>query len=215
MIEEFQNMWQHKGHPRGQHILSPCGNLAVVCIPKNSSSYWRTWLEQKNWTVQHNPIMEKNVHVLCCLRDPVNRWVAGISEYLYTYWDNDEDTIKCKATLKLIQDRVVFDDHSEIQNYFYSVFPNNSINFFKHDDTQSVWNAITKWTGISPPSEDYLHNPINFTEDPVNNRRKMWKEWVLDNVDLDKVKYYYESYDHQTYWLLKQIDEQESNKITI
>ena len=98
--------------------------------------------------MHHDNRIEKHVHVLCCLRDPVDRWVAGISEYLDRYWNNDND-IKCQATLKLIQDRVIFDDHTEVQHYFYSVFPHNSMTFFRYDNTKSVWNAIEKWTGIT------------------------------------------------------------------
>jgi len=223
MMEDIQNLnwWEHKGHPRGQHLLSPCGQLAIVCIPKCSSSYWRSWLERRSkiegeigWTVKHNEHMEKNVHVICLLRDPVKRWIAGISEYFNTYFTNDED-MKCEATLKLIQDRVVFDDHTEVQQYFYTPFDHNSITFFRHDDTHSVWEKICRWTDTAMPTESYLHAPINYTKDPVNIVRKQWQDWIIDNVDLHNVKYYYESYDHQTYWLLQQINEQESNKITI
>lgn len=216
MMEEIQNwnLWQHKGHPRGQHLLSPCGELGVVCIPKCSSSYWRVWLEKKGWTVHYNAHMQKNVHLICLLRDPVDRWIAGISEYFNTYWTHEEH-MKCEATVQLIQDRVVFDDHTEIQQYFYSPFRENSISFFKHDDTHSVWEKICRWTDTSMPTEGYLHHPINFTEDPVNAIRKNWKNWIIDNVDLHNVKYYYKSYDHHTYWLLQKINEQKSNKITI
>lgn len=208
------NWWQHKGHPRGQHLLSPCGDLAIVCVPKCSSSYWRHWLEQRDWSMHHNNEIEKHVHVLCCLRDPVDRWVAGISEYLDRYWNDDSD-IKCQATLKLVQDRVVLDDHTEVQQYFYSVFPHNSISFFRYDDTLSVWNAIEKWTGTPKPPYKYLHNPINFTDDPVNNNRKAWKNWILDNCDLNSIKSYYKNYDQETYRLLSKIDDRQSNQITI
>ena len=207
----MDNRWQHKGHPRGQHLLSPCGDLAVVCIPKCSSSYWQTWLSQNNWTMHHDNSIEKHVHVLCCLRDPVDRWVAGISEYLDRYWNNDND-IKCQATLKLIQDRVIFDDHTEVQHYFYSVFPHNSMTFFRYDNTKSVWDAIEKWTGIPVPPYKYLHNPINFTDDPVNNKRKAWKNWILDNSDLNSIKLYYDTHDQETYRLLSKIDERQSNQ---
>ena len=105
MMEDIQNWnwWEHKGHPRGQHILSPCGQLAIVCIPKCSSSYWRSWLEgERGWIVKHNEHMEKNVHCICLLRDPVKRWIAGISEYFNTYFTSDED-MKCESTLKLFR----------------------------------------------------------------------------------------------------------------
>lgn len=148
---------------------------------------------------------------MCCLRDPVDRWVAGISEYLNTYW-NDDDDIKCKATMKLLQDRVIWDDHTELQQYFYSVFPHNSITFFRHDDTQGVWNAIEKWTGVPVPPYKYLHNPINFTEDAVNKNRKAWKNWILDNSDLNSIKSYYEDYDQETYRLLSEINDRQSNQ---
>ena len=164
--------------------------------------------------MNHNNEIAKHVNVLCCLRDPVDRWLTGISEYLYTYWDTDT-SMKCEAIAKLVQDRVVFDDHTEVQQYFYSVFPHNSMSFFRHDDTHSVWNAIEKWTGTPKPPYKYLHNAINFTEDPVNKNKKAWKNWILDNCDLNSIKSYYENYDQETYRLLKQIDDRQSNQITI
>lgn len=51
----------------------------VVCIPKNASS----WLE-KNLGIQVPSTKLSNINKVCVLRDPIERWVTGVTEYSYS-----------------------------------------------------------------------------------------------------------------------------------
>jgi hypothetical protein len=55
---------------------------------------------------------------LIILRDPIERWLSGIAEYLFRYQDTDFANNLSKETLDLIFDRVALDDHTEKQAYF-------------------------------------------------------------------------------------------------
>lgn len=191
----MEDRWQHKGHPRGQCIVSPCERFAMVSISKNSSSYWEVWLEQLDWTIQHHRHIPQAATVLVPLRNPVDRWVAGISEYCFLY--HNDFPLRNEVTKRLFEDRVVFDDHTECQCYFYDCFDVNDHVYFNSNDPQSTWTYLKQHMSI--PTESYLLDPINYTEDPVNAQRKDWKNWILKTIDLNKIKQFYTQHDAKTY----------------
>lgn len=192
----MENRWQHKGHPRGQHLLSPCKKYAMVQIPKNSSSYWEVWLQQLGWTLHYNAHTPAQT-LLVQLRDPVERWIAGIAEYCYLY--HNDAVLDMPTAARLFEDRVVFDDHTECQNYFYTCFHKPIHVYFDSSTPDATWSWLEKYTGYLRPIEKYLLDPINYTEDPVNADRKRWKILIQDSIDLNKIKQYYEQYDADTY----------------
>ena len=192
----MENRWQHKGHPRGQHLLSPCEKYAMVQIPKNSSSYWEVWLQQLGWTLHYNAHTPAQT-LLVQLRDPVERWVAGIAEYCYLY--HNDAHFDTPTASRLFEDRVVFDDHTECQNYFYTCFTLPTHVYFDSNNPDTTWSWLEKYTGYLRPIEKYLLDPINYTEDPVNAERKTWKIWAQESIDLNKIKQYYLQYDADTY----------------
>lgn len=195
----MENRWQHKGHPRGQHLLSPCEEYAMVQIPKNSSSYWEVWLKQLGWTLHYNTHTPAQT-LFVQLRDPVERWVAGIAEYCYLYHNDHE--LKNSTAIRLFEDRVVFDDHTECQCYFYNCFSHQSCVYFNSNTPDAMWSWLEKYTEYQRPVQKYLLDPINYTEDPINVERKDWKNWVQESIDLNKIKQYYEQYDADTYRIL-------------
>jgi len=60
---------------------------------------------------------------------------------------------------------------------------------------------------MSIPTQSYLLDPINYTEDPVNADRKRWKNWILSAIDLNKIKQFYQQYDAQTYAHLEELND--------
>ena len=91
----------------------------------------------------------------------------------------------------------VFDDHTECQCYFYDCFDVNDHVYFNSNDPQSTWTYLKQHMSI--PTESYLLDPINYTEDPVNAQRKGWKNLILKTIDLNKIKQFYTQHDAKTY----------------
>jgi len=203
-----QDRWRHKGHPLGQCIVSPTGEHAMVCVPKNSSSYWKTWLvDHMGWALHTtSQRIGEAVHIIP-LRDPVDRWLTGVSEYFVQYFDSYRDEfVNTNGFDRLVEDRVVFDDHTECQSYFIAPFSLPDAVFFLHSNTEGVWQYLENH-GYRRPKQRWLHNPINFTEDPVNANRKAWKKYFEDSIDLNNISSYYNTYDKFTIKKLSQIND--------
>lgn len=75
----------NRGFGWGSGVIDPDGKRFIVNIPKNASSYIHDWSKHQGWrtTNAHN---EKSVReMIVILRDPVDRWISGIAQYIVTY----------------------------------------------------------------------------------------------------------------------------------
>ena len=84
MIEQLKN----KGYGYGSGILSPDASQFIVNIPKNASSYILDWAKHHNWSTTEifNDTKQHYVsEVIVVLRDPLQRWISGIGQYLTSY----------------------------------------------------------------------------------------------------------------------------------
>ena len=74
-----------RGFGYGSGVLSPPMDQFIVNIPKNASSYIMHWSVKHGWKTalvqNHDGIKE----MIVILRDPVQRWISGISQYITTY----------------------------------------------------------------------------------------------------------------------------------
>jgi len=77
-----------RGYGYGTGFLSPNCAQFIVSIPKNASSYILDWTGRHGWTnaivgdaCNWNAVQE----VIVVLRDPLQRWVSGIGQYLTSY----------------------------------------------------------------------------------------------------------------------------------
>ena len=68
------------------------------------------------------------------LRDPVDRWLSGMAEYITRYHRDFDFNQLNQQSLDLIFDRVAFDDHTESQVYFFDGIDHDHIKWFWCDD---------------------------------------------------------------------------------
>jgi hypothetical protein len=108
--------WQHKGHVYGECMSKPGTDLMYVYIPKNASSWTKPNLKDWGWEFFNYHTDHLNKHALVVLRDPMERWLSGIAEYLTLYHPTMQ--FPFNETAELIFDRVTFDDHTEKQVKF-------------------------------------------------------------------------------------------------
>ena len=72
------------GH--GSGVISPNLSIFIVNIPKNASSFLLSWTSKFGW---HSALAENYEHriseMIVVLRDPLDRWISGIAQYLNGY----------------------------------------------------------------------------------------------------------------------------------
>ena len=77
-----------RGYGYGSGILSPDHDRFLVNIPKNASSYMLDWAGRHGWTmatVGDSCNWDQVQEMIVVLRNPLDRWISGIAQYLNTY----------------------------------------------------------------------------------------------------------------------------------
>jgi hypothetical protein len=77
-----------RGFGYGFGHLSPDQSKFLISIPKNASSTLSEWVSANGWTaaiVGDNCNWNSVQEMIVVLRDPVDRWISGIVQYIYTY----------------------------------------------------------------------------------------------------------------------------------
>ena len=87
-----------RGYGYGSGILSPNHDRFIVNIPKNASSYLLDWANHHRWRagkIDHINDPHKLQELIVVLRDPVQRWISGIAQYLTGYVLNVNGVYSC------------------------------------------------------------------------------------------------------------------------
>lgn len=136
MLSPLVQYWEHKGHTFGQSHSKVDLDLMYVNIPKNASTWTKDILSSLGWEI-YNYHLDKNYtkQAMVVLRDPIDRWLTGIAEYLTLYHPSVNVDALTPFSLDLIFDRVSFDDHTEQQIYFIDRLDLNNCVFFKCDNS--------------------------------------------------------------------------------
>lgn len=67
-------------------MISPNLLMFVLNIPKNASSFIQAWTEQFGWKANLYHTQEHRItEAIIILRDPIDRWISGITQYLQSY----------------------------------------------------------------------------------------------------------------------------------
>jgi hypothetical protein len=77
-----------KGFGYGSGLMSLDKTKFIINIPKNASSYMLDWASRHHWTavrVGDASDWEKLEEMIVVLRDPTERWISGIAQYINTY----------------------------------------------------------------------------------------------------------------------------------
>jgi hypothetical protein len=102
--------WAHLGHRLGECWVDEVNNKTYIHIPKNASSFVKGVLIGSGGFWHHSEALVNNNENLIILRDPIDRWCSGITQYLYNN--------KLDLSINDIFDKITFDDHTDLQTYF-------------------------------------------------------------------------------------------------
>ena len=114
-------------------------NIAYIPIPKNASQFGMKYfcegynlIDKQDWS--DKDIKDKNFIIF--LRDPVQRWLWGISEFIYQekYNYNRPLNLEDDSILSLLFSGANFDAHTTPQMYFFEGLNLVNCYFFDIDD---------------------------------------------------------------------------------
>lgn len=198
----FLDYYKTKGHVFGECWSKPDTDLMYVNIPKNATSWTKPNLLDWSWEV-YNYHTDNLYHktAMVVLRDPVERWLSGIAEYLYLYhrdWNNKSFT---PELLDLIFDKIAFDDHTEKQVYFIEGLDLSRCVFFWFDENYRQ-NFSTFLAENGMPNRYYNFEKQHVSDnDPV---RRNFKEIFNRELQNSKYRNQVEDYFRQDLKLIEQ-----------
>lgn len=183
-----------------------------INIPKNASSFLREVFKDSGWKHMHLGMnMDINASIIV-LRDPIDRWITGISQHITTnilgenfgsthYIEHDNE-----LTQRIIFDQVVFDDHTEQQTWFLEPFDLDNAMFFYCDNSlarnlDSYFDQLgvryqlqqKSFVNVSKDQFDNANLVEHFTKLIYNNKKyyDRLKSYFIRDYDLiNSVKFY-------------------------
>jgi hypothetical protein len=102
-----------------------------VNIPKNATSWTKPNLKDWGWECYNYHADHLDKVPMIVLRDPVDRWLSGIAEYMYLYHQDIDVSQFNNAFFDLVFDKIAFDDHTESQVYFLQGLNLSNAVYFK------------------------------------------------------------------------------------
>jgi len=102
--------WAHLGHRLSECWVDTVHNKSYIHIPKNASSFIKGILIGSGGFWYHSETLVNSDENLIVLRDPVDRWCSGITQYLHNS--------KLDLSVNEVLDKITFDDHTDLQTYF-------------------------------------------------------------------------------------------------
>ncbi len=127
--------WAHLGHILGECWTDQDKSITFIHIPKNASSFVKGCLISSG-RFTHSDSLVTADHYLITLRDPIERWISGIAQFMGIESNR-------RVTLHELVERVTVDDHTELQTYFLQDVDIEKCTFLKVD--QNLRTNIKLW----------------------------------------------------------------------
>lgn len=148
-------------HRLGQSLVSPDNDFCYINIPKNASSTLATMF--LDWRMADFRQLDSNTKFIVVLRDPTERWVSAIAEFLVgqnglgsiTHLTEQDliQVLKSDLIKNWIFSSVYFDAHSLPQCYFLQGLHLDNAKFFFQD--KNLTNKLAEF--VNAPTVDNLN----------------------------------------------------------
>ena len=182
--------WAHLGHTLGECWNDPDKSITFIHIPKNASSFVKGCLLGTEKYKHSNNLIAAD-HYLVTLRDPIERWISGIAQFMSV-------DINQHITLHELVNTITVDDHTESQTYFLQGIDIDSCTFLKVD--QNLRTNIKLWLN----ENGYT---VNIDDIPnINQGNQLVKDRVAAMVDSNsQIKLKLATHYEQDYALINRV----------
>jgi hypothetical protein len=199
---DFLNQWQHKGHCYGECMTHPGSDLMYIHIPKNASSWTKTNLQEWGWEFYNYRTDNLDKSAMVVLRDPVDRWLSGIAEYLTLYHPSLHNHEISSGFLDLVFDRITFDDHTDLQVKFVEGLDTERCTFFWCDKTYKE--KFSKFLNAHDMSNGYFKYEDQHVSEN-SPERLHWKTLFGHHLENSKYCDAVKNYFREDYKLIDQV----------
>ena len=179
---DFIEYYKIQNHLFGECMSKPDSELMYVHIPKNASSWTKPNLLDWKWEFyNYHTDNLYHKHAMVVLRDPIERWLSGIAEYMYLRHRDLDIAHLSNAFFNLVFDRIAFDDHTDLQVLFLQNLDLSNCTFFWCDKGyRKNFSDFLNSNGM--PNKYHSYNYQHVTkEEPIRSRfHKIFKQ-TLEN----------------------------------
>lgn len=185
--------WAHLGHNLGECWNNVDKSITFVHIPKNASSFIKGCLLGTNKFTHSNSLITADKYLIA-LRDPIERWISGIAQFMLIESNKD-------LTLRDLINTVTFDDHTELQSYFLQDVDLNKCIFLRVDN--NLRNNVGSWlfdngfntdvnsiTNINQGNEMIKNKFSAMVDGNSQIKLKLFKHYEQDYELINRVKFY-------------------------
>lgn len=177
----------------GSGFISPDTTNFYINIPKSASTFVSYWLAASGWTsatFNNANVNWNNINILVIvMRDPLERWISGISQYIKgNILGSDDPTVfmakYTNLTEKFIEDNLdIFDDHVWPQHCFFdNIMPEiNRKYIYINSNFEKTLSKELKLTWPVPPDVDF--NKSDNDQD-LKKLKQFFTERVRNNNNL-------------------------------
>jgi len=199
--------------------ISPDNTYVYLGIPKNASSFisrllydnkWKLFINDSNHFITRNTYIPTTSVQECfiILRDPIDRWISGITQYLTSFnfktMLNEEDIAIDlninQETLNILCDIIDTDDHTLPQHYFFKdLYPHIEKRYFWINDNLKN-NILSQYNLIDNDDNAIAINKHNMPDDSIiikNLLKDKITSYINNNANIiQQIKdYYYKDYE--------------------
>ena len=178
---DFIEYYKTKGHVFGECMSKANTDLMYVNIPKNASSWTKPNLKDWGWeNYNYHTDRLYHKHAIVVLRDPLERWLSGIAEYMYLYHRNLDTAHFSNCFFDLVFDRIAFDDHTEQQVLFIEgLDPDNCTFFWCGTQYRDLFSQFLNSRGMSNRYFNYDYQHVT-KDEPIRNHFKQTFQHALE-----------------------------------
>jgi hypothetical protein len=141
--------WSPGGHLYGACQVLKHINLIYINIPKNASSWAKSQLstlECKYGNYFENPELVKKPKLIM-LRDPIERWISGISWYMTLTFPDlidqcEKNDVVRSTVMSMVANKIDFDEHTTPQTHFLQGIKFNNTTFIKVESNSNACRKI-------------------------------------------------------------------------
>lgn len=181
--------WRLSEQRKHPYVVSTDESYVFLPILKNAHSYTSMFFEQGLGWIRCDPnnvtITEKTKIIL--LRDPIERWISGATEYLHLHhrdFDFNNDDL-----LMLLFDIIIVDEHTKPQVTFIEGIDLSNALFFNVDDKLTT--NLSKW--VRKKFNPFFNAPTNLWRNSKieNSTKKLINNRLSDFVNRYKERFEY------------------------